>query len=135
VAEHLAAHPGDWVGAWAAFRRKAGPPPADGAPSVFTPPPGKEWYAEREELNAEALVVDDVPFLSRELVDEEALRAAPVDIRFAFGTASVPIFREIATQLAGVRNAAPDAIDGVGHLMTYAPEAAAAYIRSQSGMD
>ena len=135
VAEHLAAHPGDWAGAWAAFRRKAGPPPADGAPSVFTPPPGKEWYAEREELNAEALVVDDVPFLSRELVDEEALRAAPVDIRFAFGTASVPIFREIATQLAGVRNAAPDAIDGVGHLMTYAPEAAAAYIRSQSGMD
>jgi len=132
VAEHLAAHPGDWVGAWAAFRRKAGPPPADGSRGVFTPPPGKEWYAEREELNAEALVVDDVPILSRELVDEEALRTASVDIRFAYGTGSLPIFREIATQLAGVRGAVPDTIQDVGHLMTYAPEAAAAYIRSSA---
>jgi pimeloyl-ACP methyl ester carboxylesterase len=133
VAEHLAAHPGDWVGAGAAFLRKAGPPPADGSRGVFTPPPGKEWYAEREELNVEAFVVDDVPFLSRELVDEEELRTAPVEIRFSFGTASLPIFREIATHLAAVRNAAPDAIDGAGHLMVYLPDAAAAYIRTQSG--
>jgi pimeloyl-ACP methyl ester carboxylesterase len=132
VAEHLAAHPGDWVGAYAAFRRAAGPPPDSGSRDALTPPPGQEWYAEREEANAEAFVVDDVPILSRELVDEEELRTAPVDIRFAFGTESLPIFREIATHLAAVRNATPDAIDGAGHLMTYAPEAAAAYIRSSA---
>jgi len=101
--------------------------------AVFTPPPGKEWYADREDADAEALVVDDVPILSRELVDEVELATAPVDIRFSFGTASLPIFREIATHLASVRNAAPDAIDGAGHLMKYLPDAAAAYVRTQSG--
>jgi pimeloyl-ACP methyl ester carboxylesterase len=131
VAEHLAAHPNDWVGAYAAFRMAAGPPPNGASRAAFTPPPGLEWYAEREEANAEAFVVDDVPILSRELVDEEELATAPVDIRFSFGTASLPIFRRIATHLAAVRNAAPDSIDGAGHLMTYAPDAAAAYIRSQ----
>jgi pimeloyl-ACP methyl ester carboxylesterase len=133
VAEHLAAQPGDWTGAYAAFRRAAGPPPDSGSRGVFTPPPGKDWYAEREDANAEALVVDDVPILSRELVDEAQLASAPVDIRFSFGTASLPIFREIATHLASVRNAAPEAIDGAGHLMKYLPDAAAAYIRTQSG--
>jgi pimeloyl-ACP methyl ester carboxylesterase len=130
VAEHLAAHPKDWVGAYAAFSTAARPLSDGGSPDVLAPPPGHEWYAEREEANAEAFVVDDVPILSRELVDEEALRSAPVDIRFAFGTESLPIFREIATHLAAVRNTVPDAVDGAGHLMTYAPEAAAAYIRA-----
>ena len=101
--------------------------------AVFTPPPGKEWYADREDADAEALVVDDVPILSRELVDEVELATAAVDIRFSFGTASLPIFREIATHLASVRHAAPDAIDGAGHLMKYLPDAAAAYVRTQSG--
>ena len=100
---------------------------------MFTAPPGQEWYAEREDADAEALVLDDVPILTRELVDEKELATAPVDIRFSFGTASLPIFREIATHLAAVRNAAPDAIDGVGHGMIYHPDAAAAYIRAQSG--
>jgi pimeloyl-ACP methyl ester carboxylesterase len=132
VAEHLAAHPDDWVGAYVAFRRAAGPPPERGLRGFFTPPPGKEWYAEREDADAEPLMVDDVPILSRELVDEEQLATATVDIRFSFGTASLPIFQEIATHLASVRNAAPDAIDGAGHLMKYLPGAAAAYIRTQS---
>jgi hypothetical protein len=127
----LAAYPNDWVGAYAAFLGATRPPPDGGPPAVSTPP-GQEWYAEREEPNAEAFVIDDVPILSRELVDEEELRTAPVEIRFSFGTASRPIFREIATHLATIRNTTPDAIDGAGHLMTYAPEAAAAYIRSQS---
>lgn len=132
VAEHLAAHPDDWVGAWAAFRRAAGPPPDAGSRGVFTPPPGKEWYAEREDADAEALIVDDVPILSRELVDEVELATTPVDIRFSFGTASLPIFREIATHLAAVRNAAADAIDGAGHSMKYLPDTVAVYIRTQS---
>ena len=133
VADHLAAHPDDWVGAWAACLRAVARATNAGPRGFFTPPPGKEWYAEREDANAEALVVDDVPILTRELVDEKELATAPVDIRFSFGTASLPIFREIATHLASVRNAAPDAIDGVGHLMIYLPDAAAAYIRTQSG--
>jgi pimeloyl-ACP methyl ester carboxylesterase len=133
VAEYLAAHPDDWVGAWGAFRRAAGPPPDGGSGGLFTPPPGQEWYAEREDLDAEPFFVDDVPILSRELVDEEELASAPVDIRFSFGTASLPIFREIATHLASVRDAAPDAIDGAGHSMKYLPDVAAAYIRAERG--
>lgn len=133
VTEHLAAHPDDWVGAYAAFRRAAAPPSDDGARGLFTPPPGKEWYAKREDADAEALVVDDIPILSGELVDEAELGTAAVDVRFSFGTASLPIFREIATHLASVRGAAPDAIDGAGHLMKHLPDATAAYIRTQSG--
>jgi pimeloyl-ACP methyl ester carboxylesterase len=133
VAEHLAAYPDDWVGAYAAFRRAAGPPSDDGTRGLFIPPPGKEWYAKREDADAEALVVDDVPILSRELVDEAELATAAVDIRFSFGTASLPIFREIATHLASVRSAAPDTIDGAGHLMKHLPDATASYIRTQSG--
>ena len=133
VVDHLAAHPDDWVGAWAACLRAVARATNAGPRGFFTPPPGQEWYAEREDANAEALVLDDVPILTRELVDEKDLATAPVDIRFSFGTASLPIFREIATHLAAVRNAAPDALDGVGHGMIYHPEAAAAYIRAQSG--
>ena len=133
VAKHLATHPDDWVGAWAACRRAFARAPDAGPRDFFTPPPGQEWYAEREDANAEALVLDDVPILTRELVDEKELATAPVDIRFSFGTASLPIFREIATHLAAVRNAAPDALDGGGHGLIYHPEAAAAYIRAQSG--
>ena len=133
VVDHLAAHPDDWVGAWAACLRAVARATNAGPRGFFTPPPGQEWYAEREDANAEALVLDDVPILTRELVDERDLATAPVDIRFSFGTASLPIFREIATHLAAVRNAAPDALDGVGHGMIYHPEAAGAYIRAQSG--
>ena len=132
VADHLAAHPDDWVGAWAACLRAVARATNAGPRGFFTPPPGKEWYAEREDANAEALVVDDVPILTRELVDEVELASAPVDIRFSFGTASLPIFRQIATLLASVRNAAPDAIEGVGHELKYLPDAAAAYIRTHS---
>ena len=134
VADHLAAHPGDGVGAWAACLRAVARATNAGPRGVVTPPPGKEWYAEREDATAETLGVDAVPILTRELVDEKELATAPVDIRFSFGTASLPIFREIATHLASVRNTAPDAIDRVGHSMPYLPDAAAAYIRTRNGV-
>lgn len=133
VAEHLAAHPGDWVGAYAAFGRAAAPAPNAAPGGFFMPPKGKEWYARREDDNAEALVRDDIPILTGELVDEAELALAAVDIRFAFGTSSLPIFRDIATRLAAVRDATPDAIDAVGHSIYYHPDAAAAYLRAQSG--
>ena len=133
TAEHLATHPGDWVGAYAAFRRAVPSAPDAGPRGFFAPPRGKEWYAAREDGDAEALVRDDLPILTRELVDERDLASAAVDIRFSFGTRSLPIFQEISTHLAAVRNEAPDAIDGVGHLIHYDADAAAAYIRSRSG--
>ena len=71
--------------------------------------------------------------IHRTYIDEHELASAAVDIRFSFGTRSLPIFQEISTHLAAVRNEAPDAIDGVGHLIHYDADAAAAYIRSRSG--
>lgn len=129
VAEHLARHPADWVGASAAFRQAVPQVPAGGPRGFLTPPVGKEWYAKREDDNAEALVRDDIPILTREVVDEAALASSTVDIRFAFGTASLPIFRDITTHLASVRGADPQILDGVGHALYYHPDAAAAFIR------
>lgn len=133
VADHLASHPGDWAGAYAAFGRAVAPAPSDTGRGVFTPPPGKEWYAAREDGNAEALVRDDIPILTRELVDEAELASATVYIRLSFGTMSQRIFADISTHLAAVRKTVPDRIDGVGHSIYYHPDAAAAYIRSQKG--
>ena len=140
MTEHLAAHPGDWVGAWTAFQQAAqraiGMSPrwsaSVGEQTLFTPPSGMEWHAEREAADTEALVVDDIPILTRELVDEVGLANAQVDIRFAYGTASLPIFRDIATHLAALRSSTPDAIDGADHLLMHFPDAAAAYIRTQA---
>lgn len=132
VAEHLATHPGDWAGAFAAFGRAIAPASNVDHRGFFAPPRGREWYAEREDGNAEALVRDDIPILTRELVDEAGLVSAAVDIRFSFGSDSLSIFRDISTHLAAIRGAAPDGIDGVGHAIYYHPGAAAAYIRSQS---
>ncbi len=122
VADHLAAHPSDWMGAYAAFRRAASPSGALVAPS------GKSWYEEREELDAEAFVRDDVPILTRERFDENSLAVAPVEVRFACGSRSPRIFREIATHLAAVRGERPDVVEDAGHLVYHWPDAAAAYI-------
>lgn len=127
MAQHLADHLGDWTGAYAAFKRAASGP--QGASSgALAAPPGKEWYARRQGLDAEALVCDDAPILTRELVDEAQLAATPVDIRFAYGTLSPHVFRDIATHLAAVRGQAPDVVEGVGHLVHYFPDQTAAYI-------
>ncbi len=128
AAEHLAGNVADWVGAAAAVGRALAPASAPGSAGIFTPPEGKEWYWERGAANAEPLVRDDVPILTFELVDEAELRAAEVDIRFAFGSRTTPGFREIATQLAAIRGATPDVIEGVSHSIHYWPDAAAAYI-------
>jgi pimeloyl-ACP methyl ester carboxylesterase len=130
---HLAARPGDWVGALAVFRRAVGSAMGPTADELVAPPPGKEWYASREEENAEAFVRDDLLILTRERVDEAELASADVDIRFSFGTESMPVFRAIATQLAAVRNARPIAVEGVGHVIHYGPDAAAAHLRTQAG--
>jgi pimeloyl-ACP methyl ester carboxylesterase len=128
VARYLATHPGDWVGAAAVFRRAASA--SSDMPGVLELPPGKEWYAERDEGNAEALIRDDLPILTREPVDEAQLASCAVDIRFSHGTASPPIFRSIATRLAEMRGDAPDTVAGTGHLLVYQPDIAAAYIGS-----
>jgi pimeloyl-ACP methyl ester carboxylesterase len=131
AAEYLETHPDDWLGALAAFLN-AVPRTTNARPRGFlTPPPGKEWYGKREDANAEAFVRDDVQILTREVVDEAELAASAVDIRFAYGTATLPIFRDIATHLADVRGADPDVIDGVGHVIYYHPDDAATFIRGQ----
>lgn len=129
---HLAANPGDWAGALVALGRAAAPPGEPSPRGFFRAPPGKEWYAERLDSNAEVFVRDDIP-LGQEILDETALAASPVEFRFAFGTASPPIFREIATHLAAVRGLAADGVEGAGHSVYYNPDAIAAYIRAWAG--
>jgi hypothetical protein len=128
----LATHPGDWAGAYAAFGRAIAPTAPPDSRGFFTPPEAKDWYGEREDGNAEALIRDDIPILTRELVDEAELASATVDIRFSFGSDSLSIFSDITAHLAAVRGTTPDAIEGVGHSIHYQPDMAAAYIRSQT---
>ncbi|MGI8929218.1 MAG: alpha/beta hydrolase [Candidatus Limnocylindrales bacterium] len=131
--EHLAAHPDDWAGAYAAVLRSLAlmPDQPPGAPAAATH--ARSWYDEREEGNAEALMLDDIPILTGELIDEADLASAAVDIRFAFGTRTAPIFREVTLHLAAVRDTTPDIVRKAGHVILYQPDAAAAYIRGQSG--
>lgn len=129
VDRYIATHPGDWVGAYAVFKRAASPPTALG-PGALSAPLGKEWYAARENLDAEALIRDDLPFLTRELVDEATLATAPVRVRFSHGGKSAPVFRDIVHHLAAVRGDSPDSLEGVGHLVHYYPDVVARYIAS-----
>jgi hypothetical protein len=43
----------------------------------------------------------------------------------------MPLFRAIATHLAAVRGTRPIAVEGVGHLIYYDPDIAAAHLRAQ----
>lgn len=131
LADHLASSPQDWAGAVAALGRVAAPSPDPEGAGFFTPPEGKEWYSERGAKNAEAFVRGDIP-MSQELLDEADLAETQVGIRFAFGTASMPIFRDIATHLSAIRGATPDRIHGVGHAVYYHPDIIADYIRTAS---
>jgi pimeloyl-ACP methyl ester carboxylesterase len=128
----LAYHPDDWAGAYAAFGRAVSPSPTSAPRGFFTQAGAAAWYTEREDGNAEALVRDDIPILTRELVDHAELASSAVDIRFSFGANSLSIFRDIATRLAAIRSDTADAIEGVGHSIYYHPDTAVAYIRSQS---
>ena len=81
--------------------------------------------------NAEAFIRGDLP-LTRELVDEADLAAVGVDLRFGYGTASLPVFREITERLAALAGETVDRIDGVGHASYYSPAVIAAYILDHS---
>jgi pimeloyl-ACP methyl ester carboxylesterase len=133
VAHHLDRQPGDWVGAYRAFVRAAAPSAGPDQLGFLAPPAGRDWFARREEGNAEAFARDDLVLLTMELVDEAALAHTDVELRFAHGTASPAIFRQIAAQMASVRGAQPDAIEGAGHTICFQPELAARYIETQTG--
>ncbi len=120
---HLRSHPRDWVGAYRAFARAVG-----ATAGSLTPPVDRDWYGQREELNAEAMVRDDIPILTGEALDEASLVATPVDVRFSYGSDSNAIFRDIAVRLAAVRGGVAEVIDGVGHAIYLHPGAAAAYL-------
>lgn len=128
-ARYLASNPEDWAGAYAAVLRSLVLTPDQPAPG--TAPQERSWYEQREEGNAESIMLDDIPILTRELVDEGELASATVDIRFALGTMTRPIFRDVTVHLARVRGRQPDGVDGVGHVVLYQPDTAAAYIRAR----
>ena len=157
VTEHLRDHPDDWSGAVAAVARVAARDPAasdssgeDGGPGPLDAPPELEWYVDRGATLAENFIRDDVP-RTREDVDLVALRACEADIRFAFGTGSSSVFREIAETLSRARHRtansgttapdhlnpglrdpqAPDAIAGASHLAYLTPDPIARYIRAR----
>ncbi len=138
---HLAAHPGDWAGAMALVSGVArieqpdDKQHGDRPSGLLAAPEGLEWYAARGEALAENLIRGDLP-VTGESVDQRALAESAADIRFALGSASHPVFGEIARELIRVRRRPgsadpeePDVIDGVGHVVCFAPEPVAEYIR------
>jgi pimeloyl-ACP methyl ester carboxylesterase len=128
VQEHLASHPDDWAGASAALGRAAVDAIEVDSRGLFTPPEGREWFAKRADSNAESLLRGDLP-LTGEIVEIDAVASCPAGVRFAYGTASLPVFREITTRLAAARGTTPDALEGMGHSLFYDPDTAATYIR------
>ena len=128
VEEHLDAHPGDWSGAVDVLGRAAASSLSDMS-SLFTPPEGQEWFARRADASAEAFIRGDL-LLTRESFDLEAVGDCPANLRFAYGTASLPVFRGITTHLAARRAELPDALEGMGHSVFYHPDQTASYIRS-----
>lgn len=128
VEAQLRIRPGDLVGAYRAFARVVG-----STVGSLTPPSDQNWYRQREELNAEVMVRDDIPILTAEAVDEGLLASTPVDMRFSFGSQTNAIFRDIAVRLAAVRGGVAEVIDGVGHAIYVHPDVAAAYLGRNSG--
>ena len=96
----------------------------DDTESLFTPPPGREWFGRRTASHAESLIRGDLA-LTAEGVDLEEVAACPARLRFSYGTASLPIFRDIARTLAASRHEDPDALEGLGHSIFHHPDVAA----------
>ena len=131
VKKHLTSHPDDWEGASAALGRAAVDGIKSGSRGLFTPPEGRRWFMDRADSNAESLIRGDLP-LTGEPVELAAVASCPAHIHFAYGTASLPVFREITIRLAATRGTTPDALEGVGHSLFYHPDTAASYIRSHT---
>lgn len=142
VDRHLAAHPGDFAGAMAALSQavqvaRSGDEQAPDTSGLLDAPEGLEWYAARGAALAENFIRGDLP-LTAETVDPAALAGSGADIRFACGDRSHPVFRGIASELTRIRRRPgstdperPDLLDGVGHMVYFAPEPVAAYIRDR----
>lgn len=126
VNNHLKSKPGDWLGATDALGREA-VSSVDDSTSLFTPPPGKEWFVRRAAANAESLIRGDVP-LTKESFDPDSVADCPVTLRFSYGTASLPIFGAISRSLAAHRDERPDVLEGVSHSIVYHPDQATEYI-------
>ena len=126
VEQHLDSHPGDWIGAVDALGRAAASSLAD-VSSLFTPPAGREWFAQRADENAEALIRGDLP-ITREHFDRKAVADCQTDLRFAYGSASHPVFHGITAELAASRSQTPDRLEGLGHSIYHHPETAASYV-------
>lgn len=97
----------------------------------FEPPPGKHWYTERRDINAEAFVKEDIR-MGSEMADGAAVANSPVEVRIASGTAGHTVFHEVATVLAAMRGTMLDVVPGAGHSLHYSPEAMANYIRERA---
>lgn len=130
VNDHLKSKPGDWQGATDALGREA-VGFVDDMTSLFTPPPGKDWFVRRAAANAESLIRGDLP-LTKERFDPDAIEGCPVTLRFSHGTASLPIFGAVAKSLAALRDESPDVLEGASHSIFYHPNQATEYIRAWS---
>ncbi|MEX0795908.1 MAG: alpha/beta hydrolase [Acidimicrobiia bacterium] len=126
VDDHLKSHPDDWQGATNVLGREAVRSVVD-LTSLFTPPPGKEWFVRRTAANAESLIRGDLP-LTNESFDPNAVADCPVTLRFSYGTASLPVLGAVAEGLAALRNESPDVLEGVSHSIFYHPNQATDYI-------
>ncbi len=80
-----------------------------------------------EEGNAKTLLLDDIPILTFESAEEAALAAAPADIRFSFGSKTIPAMREQNHAPCCGPGTAPDVIDDIGHFLYYYPDTVAGY--------
>jgi pimeloyl-ACP methyl ester carboxylesterase len=126
VNDHLKSNPGDWQGATDALGREA-VSSVDDLTSLFTPPPGKEWFVRQAATNAESLIRGDLQ-LTKESFDPNSVADCPVTLRFSYGTASLPIFAAVAKSLAALRDESPDVLEGASHSIFYHPNQATEYI-------
>ncbi|MGD2043038.1 MAG: alpha/beta hydrolase [Acidimicrobiia bacterium] len=128
VDDHLRKCPEDWVGATDALGRAAVSSITDRT-SLFKPPAGREWFFRHAASNAESLIRGDM-LLTGETFEPDEVASCPTNLRFSYGTASIPIFRSIAETLAAQRDEQPDVLHGVSHGLFLHPDEATQYVAS-----